>query len=1087
MSGALLFGRVLRSVAVASLLSVSVFAAQPALALDVDPAISAGRQLPLLPEAAPYQPFLDAGAPGYVAYDLHQVDEYETSSQFTIRRTSDGSVVRTVTWTGTPSPHLSPGGLVSVSPISADLSRRVVVSDIETGATTWTVDVPSDEYVVEAGATWVLSVKGPADARQAVLRRPGHDALALAGVVMSFGSIDTVANASTLVIHNQNLVWSVDLASGDSHLIADSAGASDKLVVTPRRVFVIDENAYPVTASWADVDGTNAGHVEMTMDNTSVTRGWVGYGDRLAAFHIESGDTGDSGHLEPVDLATGTREPAVATKVGKFASDGAGVAVITLGDTATGRVATVTDDGQPLHEVTALPVIGRLASSIGLSGSSVYGGFGWAYDSGTGPVARAAVDGSGSWSTSMAAGDRPVAGGLLSARGDVVLTQTSTGSATETYRVTWPGGYRDVYSTPGGWRLSRGGQVLVRGDGMLADAKSGQPLRTMAPGTRYVVDGRTLWQGPDAQGILTATDLDGVSPTRTVATGVKDCGALDLQVAGRFALFYCGDHYMAVDLHGVLAPQAVPWPRASVQSFAQLGNGYVAWVQWVDEPTVGKYAVATVYDLGPGHGTRQYGPLHGKYTSPDPMIAVDDAGGARLAYADTALQPRVVDLDWLTRAAWKDTVPPTFVTITGSPRASGSVVKASWTATDSANEATRIPSGVATYDVRYQQGPVGGPYAAWVQPAALRGLTAPTASVTGLAGKDTCLSVRATDHAGNTSAWSAPRCTATDVTAPKLVSTGGTPRTAPTRQVTISAVFTDPAFTSTVAGSGVGTYDVRYQQAAKVGGTFGAWTYPRMWQSSAAPTQTLTAGAGADTCFQIRARDKVGNVSGWSASHCSAVDTAAPTITAASTGALVVSATKSSAVTFSYKAADNTGVASYDVGYRYAPPRGALGALTRPSTWQATTATSQKLTVAPGGEVCFVVRARDRMGNTSAWSGARCSAVPYDDRALAGSKVSRITNSRALTGTVSRLNSSGATLSIGSQRGSRIAVVVLRGPKQGVVDVYAGSHKVGRVSLSSTTWRRDVVLLPTYAFTGTISIRSVSSAPSLIDALGVVR
>jgi hypothetical protein len=286
-------------------------------------------------------------------------------------------------------------------------------------------------------------------------------------------------------------------------------------------------------------------------------------------------------------------------------------------------------------------------------------------------------------------------------------------------------------------------------------------------------------------------------------------------------------------------------------------------------------------------------------------------------------------------------------------------------------------------------------------------------------------------------------------------------------------VFTDPAFTSTVGGSGVGTYDVRYQQAAKVGATFGSWTYPRMWQSSAAATQTLTANPGVDTCFQVRARDKVGNLSGWSASRCSAVDAAAPSITAASTGTLVVNATKSSPVTFSYKAADNTGVDSYDVGYRSAPPRGALGALTRPATWQATTASSQKLTVAPGGEVCFVVRARDRVGNTSAWSGARCSVVPYDDRAL--------------TGTVSRLNGSGAALSIGSQRGSRIAVVVLRGPSQGIVDVYAGSHKVGRVNLSSTTWHRDVVLLPTYAFAGTITIRSVSSALSLIDALGVVR
>jgi photosystem II stability/assembly factor-like uncharacterized protein len=72
-------------------------------------------------------------------------------------------------------------------------------------------------------------------------------------------------------------------------------------------------------------------------------------------------------------------------------------------------------------------------------------------------------------------------------------------------------------------------------------------------------------------------------------------------------------------------------------------------------------------------------------------------------------------------------------------------------------------SGVAQYQVRYQRAAYNTGFGAWVYPASWQTLPASTSNVTatGLAqGYDYCYAVRATDGAGNTSAWTASRCTA---------------------------------------------------------------------------------------------------------------------------------------------------------------------------------------------------------------------------------------------------------------------------------------------------------------------------------------
>jgi hypothetical protein len=70
-------------------------------------------------------------------------------------------------------------------------------------------------------------------------------------------------------------------------------------------------------------------------------------------------------------------------------------------------------------------------------------------------------------------------------------------------------------------------------------------------------------------------------------------------------------------------------------------------------------------------------------------------------------------------------------------------------------------------------------------------------------------------------------------------------------------------------GSGLASYDVRYRHAAW-NGSFGAFGHPGGWQHTTAKAVTFTPAKGETYCLSVRARDKAGNVSGWSAERCTA-------------------------------------------------------------------------------------------------------------------------------------------------------------------------------------------------------------------------
>jgi hypothetical protein len=102
-----------------------------------------------------------------------------------------------------------------------------------------------------------------------------------------------------------------------------------------------------------------------------------------------------------------------------------------------------------------------------------------------------------------------------------------------------------------------------------------------------------------------------------------------------------------------------------------------------------------------------------------------------------------------------DLTPPTVaLTAPTAAAVASSSVRVSWSGHDDS-------SGIARYQLRYERAAYNGTFSAWTYPSAWSALTGTTVTAAALApGYTYCWSVRAVDHAGNTSAWTAPRCTA---------------------------------------------------------------------------------------------------------------------------------------------------------------------------------------------------------------------------------------------------------------------------------------------------------------------------------------
>ncbi|GAA3561345.1 hypothetical protein [Kribbella ginsengisoli] len=324
-----------------------------------------------------------------------------------------------------------------------------------------------------------------------------------------------------------------------------------------------------------------------------------------------------------------------------------------------------------------------------------------------------------------------------------------------------------------------------------------------------------------------------------------------------------------------------------------------------------------------------------------------------------------------------------------------------------------------------------------------------------------------------------------DTTAPVLTSATAGDRLRDNTSLSFNWAYTDPQDPNAPA-TGVKSYDLRIQQRPNRTSPYGAWNLPANWQGLTTTAASYSAVPGTDTCWQVRARDYAGNVSNWSTSYCSEVDGIAPTAVTLRIGDRTNLATPAT-VRWAYT--DETAVATYDIVYKTAAAGAAFGSWVYPAAWQNTQIQSISWTPRLGMDECFMVRARDVVGNLSAWSVPLCSVAPQDDRAFTSSgTVTRATNTIAYQGTTSILKANGAYLTKTGEGALRIAVVGISGPGQGKVDVYHAGVKIGTVNLAATTTARTVTYLPTTVYrSGVVKVVSTSTAPAAIDGVAFLR
>ena len=241
--------------------------------------------------------------------------------------------------------------------------------------------------------------------------------------------------------------------------------------------------------------------------------------------------------------------------------------------------------------------------------------------------------------------------------------------------------------------------------------------------------------------------------------------------------------------------------------------------------------------------------------------------------------------------------------------------------------------------------------------------------------------------------------------------------------------------------------------------------------------------------YRVTALDLAGD-SAPSAQATAVADAAAPTTT------LVTPATPfqvSRTVTANYTATDAlSGVASYDVRYRTAVWNAGFGAYSYPISWQHTTATSKSLTASLGHAYCLSVRARDHVGNLSAWSAERCTTLPLDDRSLAAttSGWTRLASGSAFQGTLTRAFASGTALRLNSAHTDLLGLVVTTCSTCGNVAIYLNGVYWRTVSThSSTTHAQVILMLPRFSLRiASVTLKKASSGgQAIIDGLAISR
>jgi hypothetical protein len=170
----------------------------------------------------------------------------------------------------------------------------------------------------------------------------------------------------------------------------------------------------------------------------------------------------------------------------------------------------------------------------------------------------------------------------------------------------------------------------------------------------------------------------------------------------------------------------------------------------------------------------------------------------------------------------------------------------------------------------------------------------------------------------------------------------------------------------------------------------------------------------------------------------------------------------------------SSAVRNYDVRWRRARWDGSYEGWKRPATWQRTTNLDAVLGMRKGWTYCVSVRARNRAGQRSGWSGPRCHTRALDDRRLTPSSGWKARKGdRYYAGTVRHTKRKNATLTRSGAKLKRVGIVATTCRRCGKVAVLVDGRRVGRINLKGDrTRRRQVLMLPAFKRErGTVTIR----------------
>lgn len=173
--------------------------------------------------------------------------------------------------------------------------------------------------------------------------------------------------------------------------------------------------------------------------------------------------------------------------------------------------------------------------------------------------------------------------------------------------------------------------------------------------------------------------------------------------------------------------------------------------------------------------------------------------------------------------------------------------------------------GVASYDVRYHEDQGGTHVGSWTYGG--REITERSFTVGVPTSYRVCFSVRARDTTDNVSDWSPSRCTYVDGTAPKV-----TRALLSSRWLVPIALADDvswkPKFSYAASDDQVvAAYQLENRYA---GGRTRLPSTPSryVWGGARETTKSFRMEAGDQSCWRVRAKDQVGNVSSWSSWKC---------------------------------------------------------------------------------------------------------------------------------------------------------------------------------------------------------------------------